>query len=717
MVKTIIEEIPAVSLGSADMTLAWQLSQVPHTRAATFTQVLTSMASLNAAFASVSLPTGALVAGPSTADFNALSASVTTTSDQMSLAETELSNIEARVAVLEGGGGTTGMTIALIPDQAKGATFTVQGKLNAYSVIPTLNYRDNAGSFAALPGSPTVTTTSYLFTHPAVSTATAGMNVTVRDANATTVTAVSNTFAIIDAAVGAPDPPTGLASKTSSGSSITVGFVPATTGTAIDAGSYNLQYKKSTATNWLDGPLVPTVTAGVGRFVDPAGNVWQITAGGQVSQTNSSGTSVDSGTSNVVRLMIIRNVVWYINNANNWFSTPYTTFPASWAGPITTSPLSSPGVRIPESGLGLAVNTAYNIRVAGANSNGIGAYSSAINASTATTDMFTTGSPIIRRPGGLLFQMRGISVRWLAPDGTTQQGANWLTNLATSGPLTTTFPGLNAVRVIAFSDVSQISSASFAIMRPYIDALAANGIVVVLGCATGTIGGSDLTDVSNWIADFAVYYAASPNVWFETPSRPTAGNAGNDAMLTAIYGAVRGADNRTMVMINSDVYDSTGTSGYDPTTLAGLYSVGWNATFFNRQANYSTEQSINSSALSGMMRNLSRISDFPIVIGEFGDSSDGTGIDPGWQEVVTAVYHTTGAGFLQSWWNTSADSAAGAGNQLLRDPFDGRYLTDAGERLRNAITSRATGTVRSGSSSSFSSVTQTSTVTQTNTIG
>ncbi len=393
MVKTIIEEATAVSLLNTDLTLVWQSSQSPHTRSATFSQVLTSMASLPATFGSVTVTAGALNPGPSTAQFNTLSSAVTSTSSSITTEQTQLADLENRVSVLESGGTQTGITITGIPDQTTVSTFAVSGSLINYGSAPTLETRDNSGAFAALPGSPTVTKTSYTFTHAAVGTPTGAMTVTVRDKNATTVTATSNSFAVVNTAAGAPDPPTGLAFAANSGSSITVTFTPATTGAAIDSGGFQLQYKPTASTNWVDGPFIPFVTSNVGRIVDPAGSVWQIT-NSVITQTTAGGTVTDGVTSSVTQLLLVRNIFWHLtaNPANpGWYWNLYTTFPGSWTGNIATSPLLSPGVRVPESGLGLAVNSAYNIRVAAANSVGLGLYSTPITASTATTNTFTTG--------------------------------------------------------------------------------------------------------------------------------------------------------------------------------------------------------------------------------------------------------------------------------------------------------------------------------------
>jgi len=298
-------------------------------------------------------------------------------------------------------------------------------------------------------------------------------------------------------------------------------------------------------------------------------------------------------------------------------------------------------------------------------------------------------APIIRLPNGQAFQARGVNVKWLAPNGTTQQGAQWVTNLATAEPLTRTLPGINMVRIAAFSAIGDIGNAVVADMKPFIDAIIAQGIVVVIHCniSSGTLTGGNLTTVTNWYADCAVAYASQTLVWFETQSCPTISSPDNDAMLTGVYNAVRGAGNESMFLVASDITIAAQTSGYTVSTLAGMRNYIWDHHFFNAASNYSADQDINNAALTGGMNALWQLARVPIIIGEFGDASDGQSIDVGWQQTVQAVYDSNSTGFVQAWWNTTDDTAAFTGNQLLALPYDGTQLTQAGSMLRNAIVS------------------------------
>ncbi len=299
--------------------------------------------------------------------------------------------------------------------------------------------------------------------------------------------------------------------------------------------------------------------------------------------------------------------------------------------------------------------------------------------------------PVIKLPDGQAFRARGVNVKWLAPDGATQQGSQWVTNMATAEPLTSSLPGINMVRIAAFSAVGDIANAAVADMKPYIDTIVTQGIVVVIHCnVLDTLTGADLTAVTNWYADVAVEYAGNTLVWFGSQSRPTLGSANNDAMLSAIYAAVRGAGNDSMLLISSDIVASADVSGYAVGTLAGLHNFCWDHHFYNSASNYSDDQDVNNAALSDAMSALWKLANVPIIIGEFGDASDGQSVDVGWQQTLQTVYYnTTSSGFLQAWWNTTDDTAAFAGNQLLVTPYDGAYLTQAGSMLRNAIATGA----------------------------
>jgi hypothetical protein len=80
-----------------------------------------------------------------------------------------------------------------------------------------------------------------------------------------------------------------------------------------------------------------TVVTKVGPTItDSSGNVWALTAGGQVSLNG----AVLSYTANVVELAYVSGTVWQLNAGGNWYS--FTSTGALGAGPTTASPLPKP---------------------------------------------------------------------------------------------------------------------------------------------------------------------------------------------------------------------------------------------------------------------------------------------------------------------------------------------------------------------------------------
>lgn len=85
--------------------------------------------------------------------------------------------------------------ITTIANQTVGAAFTVSGTISGVTSAPTLQYQANGGAWTALPAGSTVTASSFSFTAPAL-TANSAATIGVRDANNTSVSATSNSFAV-----------------------------------------------------------------------------------------------------------------------------------------------------------------------------------------------------------------------------------------------------------------------------------------------------------------------------------------------------------------------------------------------------------------------------------------------------------------------------------------------------------------------------------------
>ncbi len=227
-----------------------------------------------------------------------------------------------------------------------------------------------------------MTTFSFSFTHPAISTATAGMTVAVRNANATTQIGRSNTFAVVSNNPNLPGAPQSLSLITAANQSLTVGFSAPSSGGALDSGSYQLQYKVHTASQWTAGPTIPYCTNGVGSFTDANNTVWDVRSG-QIRTTTGGLTTVDQVTSSVTYLTMINGVFWQLttNPANpGWYYASQPNGP--WTGNIAVAPITSPGVQIGSPAL--ATGTQYDVEVRAGNVAGFGPYCTPITASTLT---------------------------------------------------------------------------------------------------------------------------------------------------------------------------------------------------------------------------------------------------------------------------------------------------------------------------------------------
>jgi endoglucanase len=91
--------------------------------------------------------------------------------------------------------GTEALTMSTVADQVAGSAFTVTGTISGVTSVPSLQYQDGTGAWAGLPAGAVVSTTSYTFSHPAM-TATSSAQITVRDAANQSVVVASNRFVV-----------------------------------------------------------------------------------------------------------------------------------------------------------------------------------------------------------------------------------------------------------------------------------------------------------------------------------------------------------------------------------------------------------------------------------------------------------------------------------------------------------------------------------------
>jgi mannan endo-1,4-beta-mannosidase len=264
-------------------------------------------------------------------------------------------------------------TIVTPTTQTASAGFAVSGAIQGYTTAPTLNYREDAGSWLALPIGFSVSATAFTFTNPGL--AAGSHTVSVRDANNTAVEVSTGTFSVAAGAtpvitVTAPSLPAPGDSFTLSGPLTNYASAPTLTyaddsgvpqalptGDTVTTTSFAFLHPPTTAgshtTVISDGTNagsstysvtaiiggasanLTTIAPATGFFVDNSSNRWTITTGGQVAVNG----VVDATTSNVVEMAWITAVIWYENSSGLWFSKTAAAQP--WSAGTIVSPLAN----------------------------------------------------------------------------------------------------------------------------------------------------------------------------------------------------------------------------------------------------------------------------------------------------------------------------------------------------------------------------------------
>ncbi|MFO1027872.1 MAG: cellulase family glycosylhydrolase [Acetobacteraceae bacterium] len=285
------------------------------------------------------------------------------------------------------------------------------------------------------------------------------------------------------------------------------------------------------------------------------------------------------------------------------------------------------------------------------------------------TGRFTIANGQIIAPDGSVFEGRGINI--------SDSNMRYLENPETGAPFTTVFPNISIIRLACYS--YQLP----AFYDRFIDAMTALGIVVIIenhqnsdrtnsgGGAGVVFTGIELSRESNWYNALAAHFADNPYVWFGTnnePSiRPSAAALSRWQLTT--YQAIRGengfpATNNTSVITVSVGWGSANggfgaSSGVIPSVYAGMTNVVWDFhqyawMYRGRDASVSTATMASSmKRFFGELQEL-RSADgvMPVIVGEYGDSTDGNVLDVSGMNLVRAVHQ---AGVPTMAWHWSSD--------------------------------------------------------------
>ncbi len=137
----------------------------------------------------------------------------------------------------------------------------------------------------------------------------------------------------------------------------------------------------------------------------------------------------------------------------------------------------------------------------------------------------------------------------------------------------------------------------------------AKGIVVVIGNYIGpqgqTGGGgtytpsTGLANETAWYASLAAAYKNNPYVWFSTLNEPSGALSDIQNEHAAIYNAIRGAGNNSMILMEGN--GAVTTNGFNSSVYTGMTNVAWDTHFYNWISGYSASLATNQSYLAGQL--------------------------------------------------------------------------------------------------------------------
>jgi hypothetical protein len=248
----------------------------------------------------------------------------------------------------------------------------------------------------------------------------------------------------------------------------------------------------------------------------------------------------------------------------------------------------------------------------------------------------------------------------VAPDGSPfiALGVD-VDNSIPASQVTPMFPGMNFIRLPAGPSNSADD------LRSEVESFTSAGIVVEIEDhpwpEVAPYTGGDLDTETSWYASLASAFKGNPYVWFGSMNEPQTAYGDAEAAIStqeaAIYDAIRGTGNDTVIMMSLMGGGNPGTVGagfgMTPETYAGMHNIVWDLHFYGWSSSYSTDQGTVSAALAGSVSGGYGIAAaqtiqsadglVPVLIGEYGDSTDGQSRDANWQQVIHAV-ETSGHG-------------------------------------------------------------------------
>jgi hypothetical protein len=410
------------------------------------------------------------------------------------------------------------------------------------------------------------------------------------------------------------------------------------------------------------------LTPGSGSLTDAQGHAWSITGDGRVAED---GDLVPGG-GDTSALTIINGVVWGQDNdddpsranAGGWFTLGGGGWKASTTAPPDTgaAATSTPAPAAPQA-------------VQATNPPMVDACTAATPDFAASTGGFGTIGGQFYSPNGQPWIAHGVNV----PDF----------DMATAeSSLLSALPNTNYIRLNIYSYADPSTYQSF------INWATSRGIVVEIDDHTSfpsnAFSGSRLTEETQFFSSMASTFKTNPYVWFEPQNEPQGGDITGEQV--AVYNAVRNAGNNNPVGLQ---LLGGGNPGFLSAMNVDAYSSMTNTFlaphFYDWLAKYSTDPGTIAAALQGEISQAQTITSadgtMPVIIDEYGDSTDGTHIDAGGSATVDAVNRSD---FGSAAWNFM-NPGGGSADQVT----SGGRLTAMGRQIAGYMTEPPPGCAQS----------------------
>ena len=309
-------------------------------------------------------------------------------------------------------------------------------------------------------------------------------------------------------------------------------------------------------------------------------------------------------------------------------------------------------------------------------------------------------------PDGAVFTAKGINVD--------------ASHMGDASQILADFPGLNFIRLNVVNYDSPGAYAAF------IRTMTSRGVVVELEDHTSSDGvnsggargvaftGTELASELNWYSSLATAFKSNPYVWFGTDNEPPL-----DGLATwqeQTYNAIRSTGNNNPIMLElpGGAYpdgQSVTSYGLDPNAYATMSNTIGDVHLYGWSSHYVADQATVNAALADMIRGVRTIPSasggVPVILGEYGPSTEGPTPDANANQVLNAAQQSTqtSGAVAFTWSGGGADTLSdGHGNLTPYGQNVAQWIaTPAAVAASGATVSQAdvSATATSGDSMSF----------------